>query len=193
MPSQSPFASPTPSSLFDPVQTPSSASSYNVYAPHLNAIPLPHTTSGLGGPQLHFLLGDVSTRYYLYNVVQPTNSICLLQNVNLNEPATIPIVASLRLRIPALNLVFDVANPRGLTIVEVLHAIHRNLQRSLSRDFYATISASMREATDRAYQARLKSGQITNKQLALVDCLGEKTRFCCLAGAPDNVWNVLLV
>ncbi|KAF8631472.1 hypothetical protein AX15_002385 [Amanita polypyramis BW_CC] len=200
------YYSPTPSSLFDRAQgTPSSMSSYggnNANAPSLTPVPLPHGIGGQVPPQLHLLLGNASTSYIKFNVAFPFNPAYISPNLNpraLDEHALVPSVAGLRLRVSAINLVFDVTNPRGVLVSDVFHTVFKYLQQPLSRDFYSSLPVHVREATDKAYQVRLQKAASRhihgiNERVAFVDCLGEKSHFYALSYAPhEGVWEVLLV
>ncbi|KAF8332484.1 hypothetical protein F5887DRAFT_1285534 [Amanita rubescens] len=193
------YASPTPSSLFDRVHgTPSSVSSYNVNAPSLVAIPLPHAGQV---PNLHYLLSNTCPNALKFNTAFPFHpSTCLPPNLNpaVNELASSPPLKALRLRVSAVNLVFDVTNPRGVLVADVFNAIFGYLQNPLSRDVYGSLPSHVREATDRAYHCRLQGAssrrlQGINQGLALVDCLGERMHFHSLTYSPSHgVWDVVL-
>ncbi|PFH48238.1 hypothetical protein AMATHDRAFT_87247 [Amanita thiersii Skay4041] len=177
-----------PSPFFSQVGSSSSVSSVTApghHAPLMRSIPLPRTNSGSGGPTLHFLLGDASSTYYLYHVAYPINTIQLKQNVSFNDPATRENLPELRLRIFNFGLIFDVRNPRGVAVSDVLNAIHNNLRRPVSRDYYGAMSPAARSAADYAYQQRMKSGYALDKQMTLVDCLG-KSYFHSLRPSPDG-------
>ncbi|KAK2462619.1 hypothetical protein APHAL10511_005352 [Amanita phalloides] len=201
------YTSPTPSSLFDRNQgTPSSLSSYNLNAPYLAAVPLPHGVNS-HVPTLHVLLSTTCTRYLKLNIAFPFHPsyCCLAPNINpsaLNEPATSPPVQTLRLRISTgVNLVFDVTNPHGVLVADVFYTISKYLHQPLSRDAYGSLPPIVREATDRAYQQRILYArshhlQGINERLSFVDCLGEQTTFYALTYAPlarDSVWDVMFV
>ncbi|KAF8335208.1 hypothetical protein F5887DRAFT_1079287 [Amanita rubescens] len=193
------YASPTPSSLFDRVHgTPSSVSSYNVNAPSLSAVPLPYAGQV---PNPHYLLSNTCPNTLKFNTAFPFHaSTCLPPNFNpaVNELATSPPVQVLRLRISAVNLVFDVTNPRCVLVADVFNAIFTHLQNTLSRDVYGSLPSHAREATDQAYQHRLQKAssrriQGINERLAFVDCLGERLHFHSLTYSPSHgVWDVML-
>ncbi len=194
-------------------------SSYNVNAPSHTAVPLPYAGQGSRDsllyiciiiheigccyivPNLHYLLSNTCPNALKFNTAFPFHaSTCLPPNLNpaVSELAISPPVQVFRLRISAANLVFDVTNPRGVLVADILNAIFSYLQNSLSRDVYGSLPSHVREATDRAYQHRLQKAsgrriQGINERLAFVDCLGERIHFHSLTYSPSHgVWDVML-
>ncbi len=152
-------------------------------------------------PNLHYLLSNTCPNALKFNTAFPFHpSTCLPSNLNpaVNEFASSPPLKVLRLRVSAVNLVFDVTNPRGVLVADVFNAIFGYLQNPLSRDVYGGLPSHVREATDRAYHCRLQGAssrriQGINEGLALVDCLGERMHFHSLTYSPSHgVWDVVL-
>ena len=152
-------------------------------------------------PNLHYLLSNTCQGALKFNTAFPFHpSTCLPPNLNptVNELAISPPVQVLRLRVSAVNLVFDVTNPCGVLVADVFKAIFAYLQNPLSRDVYGSLPSHVREATDRAYQHRLQKAssrriQGINERLAFVDCLGERIHFHSLTYCPSHgVWDVVM-
>ncbi|KIL59117.1 hypothetical protein M378DRAFT_15061 [Amanita muscaria Koide BX008] len=196
------YSSPTPSSLFDRGQgTPSSVSTYNPNAPALVAVPLPHGQRSQG-PALHYLLDSGSNKYHTFDTAFPLSYAKLASTINpavYKDYAISASITRLRLRVSAVNLVVDVTNPHhgGVLVEDVFRMIFHCLQQPLSRDAYGSLPVPVREAVDKAWKHRLQTTTVnkiqgTTRELAFVDCLGEKSRFFSLSFARDGVWDVLL-
>lgn len=96
----------------------------------------------------------------------------------LSEYATSPPISALRITcglLPAMRM--RAHNPCGVTVSDVLGAIHTALRVPLTHAEWGSLSAKQRARVQRAYETRCRTERERERGVRRVDCLLRYTRF----------------
>jgi hypothetical protein len=112
-----------------------------------------------------------------YSVRHVSGSNALLTDTELSEPATSPAVISLHIKcgIFPFDWPIHAYNPQGVTIRDVLHAIHACLQLQIRRDEWDSLCAKQRDRINRVFDTRWRVSadppSVRTHGVLRVDCL----------------------
>ncbi|THH06420.1 hypothetical protein EW146_g9613 [Bondarzewia mesenterica] len=170
-------------------------------APYMYSVPLPSVPGQYGLPTPptsphHYPSRALLDRHLMYdpsaplnfNVVNPPTQGLMM----LRQAASQPSVPKLVLMVQGLSWSFEVSNPYGLSVSDVLSAIYHNLHYPTNGQDYEQ-NRHAQSSAGRAFQRRATAAP--NDGLRRVDFLGSRTRFAGLSKASDGTdrWTVHFV